>query len=325
MVQPNPPVSSGEFDSDFQRDDRLFHYTSSEGLYGILESGCFWATHFRFLNDNNEFFAAKKSLRSFVECEVRKKIAALKVSGIISLKDGVTIKGLSEHEANTVVEAMYTTTLNLSAPFVFSTFVSNQNSKDFQNGRLLHWATYGRNGGYAIQINPHKLAQLIWGRKDNLLSQKVVYVGEMVPPELSSEYDAIGKLAQEMIEAILHERLEQVDVTKGGQAFMSVASRIKDAFFEEEQEARIVLLRLKEPVGGYVPPEVFMRHTKGGAVPYVKLFEGRLLADTNPIEAIVTGPHSDRERRVEALSLYLEAKGLKEISVVQSNVPYLGT
>jgi hypothetical protein len=32
----------------------LFHYTTSSGLIGILQSGCLWATDVRFLNDTSE-------------------------------------------------------------------------------------------------------------------------------------------------------------------------------------------------------------------------------------------------------------------------------
>ncbi|HEX3755058.1 MAG TPA: hypothetical protein VHV26_08280, partial [Rhizomicrobium sp.] len=70
MAQANPPESIA-LDKDFAREERLFHYTSSHGLYGILESGCLWATHFKFLKDSNEFFAARKSLTPFVELEIR--------------------------------------------------------------------------------------------------------------------------------------------------------------------------------------------------------------------------------------------------------------
>ena len=237
MVQPNPPASSREFDDDFGCDERLFHYTSAEGLYGILKSDCLWATHFRFLNDSNEFIAAKKSLTNFVEVEIRKKIAALKVSGTITLKDGVTIRAISEHEADVIIEAMYTVTLKNYAPFVFSSFVSDPSSSDFQNGRLLHWATYGKCGGYAIQINPHKLARLIWGKQENLLSQKAIYVGAAIPPELANDYAEIGRAAQEMIVGTLQDQLEQVDLTKAAPSFLRVASTIKDDFFESEKEA----------------------------------------------------------------------------------------
>ena len=32
----------------------LYHYTDKNGLFGILENECIWATHYRFLNDISE-------------------------------------------------------------------------------------------------------------------------------------------------------------------------------------------------------------------------------------------------------------------------------
>lgn len=323
MAEANLPASNDEFDKDFKPDERLFHYTSSPGLYGILESGCLWATHFKFLNDSNEFFAARKSLIEFVELEIRKKIAALKVSGSITLKEGITIKELSAHEATTIVNSMYTVTLNHSVPFIFSLYVSDPESDDFRRGRLLHWATYGRDGGYALEINPHKLAALFRGKTENLLSQKAIYVGASPPLELTNEYALIGKVAQEMIVGILNDSLGGIDIERSAQAFMKVASVIKDNFFENEREARVVLLRLKTVMGEYVPPSVFIRHHQSRAVPYIKLFEKRLLGEQSPIESIIIGPHPDRDRREEALRLFLDARGLATIELFQSDVPYL--
>lgn len=32
----------------------LYHYTTQDGLLGILENACIWATHYRCLNDASE-------------------------------------------------------------------------------------------------------------------------------------------------------------------------------------------------------------------------------------------------------------------------------
>ena len=324
MAQANLSNSDNEFDKDFKPSDRLFHYTSPEGLYGILESDCLWATHFKFLNDSNEFFAARKSLTEFVEVEIRKKIASLKVSGRISLKDGVSLRELSAHEAAVTVDAMYEATLNGSQPFIFSSFVTDSAIEGYRNGHLLHWATYGRGGGYALEIDPHKVAKLLYGRPENLLCQKAVYVKGQIPAELKGDYEIIGDVSQKMVEALLNGSLQELDVSASAASFMRIASVIKDAFFEDENEARLVAMRLNAGVDKYVPPKVFVRHGNQRAVPYIKLFESRLLGDGCPIASIIIGPHPDRERRKEALELFLDSRGLGRIQVFQSEVPYLG-
>lgn len=44
----------------------LYHYTSSNGLLGIITSKKLWATHYAFLNDYNEFEYAKKLIKKIL-------------------------------------------------------------------------------------------------------------------------------------------------------------------------------------------------------------------------------------------------------------------
>lgn len=311
-----------ELDKDFDIKDRLFHYTSAEGLYGILQSGCLWATHFKFLNDSNEFFAARDSLTVFVQSQIRKEISDLIELKRHPLAGSASLDDLCKHEAEVIVSNMYKATLSLAAPFIFSSFVSNPMERSFRNGELLHWATYGREGGYALEINPHKLASIL--PRASVLSLKAVYVDGSIPKQLSAEYSDIGKVAQEMIVGIANGNLEEVDIGGSASPFMKVASIIKDDYFTSENEARLVYMRFKDHSSEEGQPEVLIRHQRGRAIPYIKLFADVLLGSKSPVEAIIIGPHPDRVHRKEALSIYLEARGLQHIEIVQSEVPYIG-
>src|SRR5580658_3744526 len=44
--------------------DRLFHYTSADGLDGILRSKQLWCTDYRFLDDPSEFIYARQVLKA---------------------------------------------------------------------------------------------------------------------------------------------------------------------------------------------------------------------------------------------------------------------
>ena len=315
-------------DKDFHKDERLFHYTSAEGLYGILDSECLWATHFKFLNDSSEFFAARKWLLDFVHRAIHKKVIALKVNGNIKFEEGTDVKALCLHEAEVIVDAFYTTTLKLASPFIFSSFVSSPPEKSFRNGELLHWATYGRNGGYAIEMNPHKLALLTNEEWDaggvSLLSQRAIYLEDDTPKALRDDFEIFGTVAQQMVVGRLAENFDHVEIDKAAQPFMRLASVIKDEYFKNEGEARLVAMRYRAEVGGRVSPKICVRQSASGAIPYIKLFEGRLFGKNCPIEAIIIGPHPNRERRAEALSILLESRGWAAIKVIPSEVPYLG-
>jgi hypothetical protein len=45
---------------------RLYHYTNEQGLYGILDHKCLWATHYKFLNDYEEIVLFRDKLIEFL-------------------------------------------------------------------------------------------------------------------------------------------------------------------------------------------------------------------------------------------------------------------
>lgn len=50
--------------------DLLFHYTDTNGLYGILRSRSLWATHFRFLNDATEFVYGHQMVAEYIASQL---------------------------------------------------------------------------------------------------------------------------------------------------------------------------------------------------------------------------------------------------------------
>jgi hypothetical protein len=326
-AQTGVKAMADELDSDFAADERIFHYTSSAGLYGILENECLWATNFRFLNDSKEFMWARASLIDFVKYEVHRKIAALKVTGQVQLPRDVVLRDLSAHEAEVIIDAMYTATMNIGWWFVFSGFIGDQKHQDYNQGGQLHWTTYGRGGGYAVRLNPHIIKPLFQQEAGRLLcgfrSSRVFYADQKTPKELSSDYEIIGRVAQEMIVALGKGDLGTADVGPSLAPFERLISILKDPYFSNENEARLVVnvpkFTREKPIH-----KICVRHRGTTAVPYIKIFEGSLFGKLNPIEAIIIGPHPDQERRREALVSVLNTRGLDDrIEVILSRVPFV--
>lgn len=326
MTDIQDAASAEALDSDFSADERIFHYTSSQGLYGILESNCLWATHFKFLNDSKEFYKARDILHKYVAHELSARLSNLKDAKQVSIEDGVAISDIATHEAEVIVNAMYTVTMNLVWFFVFSGYSCAPDDETFLHGRHLHWATYGRDGGYAIRLSPHRIKQQLDKYvKENqgygYVSKKVVYAGETVPETLADEFAVVGEVARRMIEGIIKQSMEEADVARSASPFTSICSLLKDEYFRDENEARVVVSTMKDPK--YGQPKIHIRHRGTTAIPYIRILEDALLAENNPIEAIIIGPHSNQERRREALSTYLTSKGLTNIEILESNVPYI--
>lgn len=55
----------------------LYHYTSFDGLKGIIESRCLWLTHFRYLNDTSEIVYARDEVLKKIEEILRNQLTDL--------------------------------------------------------------------------------------------------------------------------------------------------------------------------------------------------------------------------------------------------------
>ncbi|MGD0191496.1 MAG: hypothetical protein ABSD74_12215 [Rhizomicrobium sp.] len=322
----------------FESDERVFHYTNAQGLYGILESGCLWATHFQFLNDSKEFYSAKRSLTKSVESALARHLAARKVNRQITITDGTSIRTLASEESQRFVDILYSALFGSeehsvvgSDAFVFSTFRCSPSNEAFADGELLHWATYGRNGGYALQFAPQKLDALLVNERKKFVGLPYIFEptfyskeGE-VPAGLKDAYGEVCNSATEMADyEVSQHRTVAPDYAVAGGAFMHIVSRTKDAFFKREAEARIVVFRSRVEQTGFRWHPFFIRHAAALPIPYIKLFEDQLFGEHLPIERIIIGPHPERERRQFVLREFLRQKKLLDkIQIAVSEVPYV--
>ena len=331
-------VEVAAMDADFAENDRLFHYTNSAGLYGILTCGCLWATHYRFLNDSSELFSVREALITRVAREIHRRAAALKVNREVTFVEGVNLQDVSVQEATVIVDAMYSTTIGdvesrvtpLGHPYVFSSFCcAASEAEDFGNGVLVHWGTYGRGGGYAVQFNPHKIKGLLAREQTTFtrlvsLSRKVTYLTEAPNADLSRWIDKIADVGRKIVEAELRGKdVRDVDVSGSLEPFINAITCSKNSFFAPEREARIVIVQPDVPSPDHKDHEIHMRHSAGMSIPFIKIFADTLLGEHCPIERILVGPHPDNSRRVIALKTFLKGKGLDHIQVDVSKVPYI--
>ena len=266
----------------------------------------------------------------FIFTQLHSLLAAHNVNGKIEIPDGTPLRELAAKEAERIVGIFYNVVLSHVEPFVFSSFLCSPNDKRrFSDGDLQHWATYARDGGYAIQIVPSKLRELILRE-----AKKYVHAGffcapmEYVedphaPASLESRYAILASASRSMADAAIF-GLEPPNKEVEGtwEPFVRIIGFIKDQYFSHEREGRVVLYRYKEcPKGKRIHPlDVILKDAV--AVPYIKLFGDGLIGEHTPIERIIIGPHPDNYRRRLALESFLLSKGLS-IEVCESQIPYL--
>ena len=277
--------------------DILYHYTTQDGLLGIVKDCEIWATHFKYLNDKSEIYHA---------VELAKKIISSKISKSES--------GSIESEILTNMKQG----LSWSSQFSHSCVISFTSEDD----DLSQWRAYGgNNGAYAIGFNSF------------MLKKFAESYGYIIAPV---EYDADkqNSLMTKLIESALSEYVEfeenhpgrsnsRVYGSRFGLLLASWALLFKHNSFEKEREWRIILNPIKS-TRRPLTPKVDYRVGKSTIVPYRKLkFDNQV--DESFIAEIVVGPNPKMEEAIFAVQSLLNSSSKFGFSITkESEIPYRG-
>lgn len=198
-----------EFDDLLQplgvpKPEALYHYTTPEGLLGILTENKLWATDIFYLNDSSEFIYGKELILRYLRNPYRKlpRVAQL-------FKD---------------VESMLEDVESFLRFYVLSFC---------KNGNLLsQWRSYGDSrAGYSIGI---KTDQINYKMLDKVMLRKVVY-----KPEEQDSY--IKLIFDKAVEIFDRGEKDSLDVCVAN-AYLELICSLKHPAFESEAEWRIVYL-----------------------------------------------------------------------------------
>ena len=281
----------------------LFHYTGSEGLTGILESGELHATHAAFSNDTREILEGT---------ELLKKSAARFLSSIDGCGEPMqpTLQLLIDGVVETLTEA-----LSKHAPFLFCLSAKGD--------QLSQWRAYGREGvGYSIGFST---AELVDSTRGSLVD--VTYDNDAKTDKLDRIVDTGGAEFQAAAPAIFEkiktatsstDRMEAADSLKVlvssaaasmGAPLVQAVCGFKDSAFSEEVESRMVAFQGDSKLN--------FRNRAGLVVPYLALrrAEKRQL----PVTRVIVGPHrypAEAQRGVQLLLTALEYPASVELSKV---------
>ena len=215
---------------------RLHHYTTAEGLKGIVESNSLWATSAYYLNDSSEVEYGCGVMRSVLSPWV-------KANENNKSDSAIALRALDSWFSNPQSQT------NRMATTYVACFCERDNL-------LSQWRAYGQKGGYSIGFpfrnqlglrpqNPafsSEVLKVIYDERvqvrvlNDLLKQIIPMFGNQeVVAGLKAEKDAdasLGKFVHRLIElvSLVYEVLLEMIVT------------FKNRAFEEEKEWRIVVM-----------------------------------------------------------------------------------
>lgn len=271
---------------------RLFHYTSADGLLGILKTNSLWATNMKFLNDYSEL---KYGIELFTE-------VCNEVTGGI----GNALRNDYQF-VQTVMAAARTLTL-------FRTFVLALSDAPNQ---LSQWVAYGSRGtGYSLGLNSSAFERFRFAESEVFFLFKVCYDRDRQKELLKNLIDRfVARIAKGGSEEFSPSK-RSLYVTNFLVRLQNYLIAFKNSAFQEEREWRLVCIF--DPNTGTTKHLEF-RSSGGFISPYVVLkpVDGELL----PIEVVCQGPRVSSEIGAEAVRDLLLKYGYKDTKVEDSGIP----
>lgn len=277
----------------------LFHYTSSYGMRGILESSRLWATNYRFLNDASEVAYGMGLFESIVKERLQNTS-----SEVISEFLGRSLRTANAFDG------------------MFDCYIACFCAQD---DLLNQWQVYAESGGgYALGFKANEIGRR-WGQlqpPQDFLLRKVIYNVELQK-----------KLISEVLElavCVLSETMQAISVAEANNLIARcchfVRSEVADYLFcfkhpafEVEEEWRLCHI---------VPPSeeghVQFRDGPYGLTPYVSLDpspRAGIHHDKLPLAKITHGPVPDPSNIRFALNKLLRAKGYAFVEIAGSVLP----
>ena len=297
-------------------EEYLYHYTTEEGLLGILESNCLWATHYKFLNDDTEITSAREHLKnsllqptSELEGEYKKLFSNNDFKMFYDY-----YRKFEEYE------------------FYITSFCKKGADQKYivDNGLLSQWRGYGGNGGFAIEFDEKKLKELIEETDlDKLIDREDKHKKSIFFPSpvvySNEDYSEKFKIdIEKIINEINSDKMDEMGISTIIDSWIKCITSYKSEGFNEENEFRIVasLDKYSQKIRRF-----------RGEIPYIELFDkdlpdkgGKRDRSKNtilPIKKIIVGPHKDKEARAARLRVQLAIMG-RDIPVTISETPFVG-
>lgn len=319
---PTDSIFDVSYEANAQRRGELFHYTTADGLKGIVTDKALWATRSDFLNDREE-------REGFLK--VRLPILAQQVVDM-------HLPGTPFPERQAAVQQLVKQLSEMvrtdDHPYVIS--LCNAAADDAEHGLLSQWRGYGTDGGYAVVFDAEMLIQILKRerfRYDYTLLDMDEVAYHANDGSVRSAHDRIKRYEQTVMESLSLSGVGPENLVY--KAFTLVSNLYKNRGFREEDEVRIIAvpqsarsrfmmaLALRKKEKDFLTRKPIKYRTKDGLLfPYLELELTNEDSPSLPIKRVLVGPHPDADRRVRAVDALLQEYGI-DARVQKSGIPFV--
>jgi hypothetical protein len=318
--------------------DEVFHYTGAAGLAGIVTSGTLRATHFAFLNDQEEYnLFFDQRLPVIIRWAVDKAFTEYRSrAAIVARVDAAPdVESAKKEALEMLLDLLNMGLRDFEAPFITS-FCTGMSDQVKRHGLLSQWRGYGSDGGYAIAFDTARLEE-VWERESKLVTNAHVTFGNVEylhdVQSKNVRYKETRLRTKKIVDNLATFLLDLDAGTLGKIMSPAVllACSMKHWGFEEENEVRFIITHPSADMQAAMPGEFTVKpihafEREGVPVPFMALNalapEGSLPLKL-PINRVIVGPHPDRAARKIAVEVLLHQHGYA-VPVQMSEIPYRG-
>jgi hypothetical protein len=276
-------------------DGVLYHYTTAEGLIGIVKSQALWATNAEFLNDAQELQFGRHELHDALVAAADKLSPPDDESGDANYSRATIMRSAAAH-------------LFPGGPFAQRQFHVVHVACFCEKGDLLsQWRGYGAAGGYAVGFRIPELRQV---RPKEPGARTGVIDTEVNLVQVRYGDGAMRDTIDKVLGTIAPEPLGHPGVqgySRAQSLVLPALASIKNPAFEEEREWRLVLVTDQHQPSFRTGPL--------GVTPYISL-----CYPTDAIAEVIVGPGRDQQLREQGMRLLIG----EEVSVRPSSAPFRG-
>ncbi len=297
----------------------LFHYSTAEGLKGIIEKNELWATSAYYLNDSTEITYGYALLKEVLDDWIAKNPRP---------EDSLSLGIARDFQRSFGVDFF---NMGVVQPIYLACFCEEDNL-------LSQWRTYGQSGGYSVGFRvpaPDLLSgqgfkpepntfTSNWVKVDYNRNEQVMKCRAVLDPLLAifDDRETAQGLATIGAHPLFGYAVLRRIITD---ILMEEIVGFKNQAFEVEQEWRVVvrqreLTKQGTDDGGKTVTPVHFRSSKGMLVPYLKLIPTDP-AKKLPIACVRSGPTLDKTTAGMAVGMMLYSNGFSGVRVQGSDIP----
>lgn len=264
----------------------IYHYTSAEGLRGILsgEQVCLRMTDTRFLNDKEEIAHGNQLVRNVIEKQ--------------NAKAEPTLPGIPSH-----TEFMSMLLGSVSKRVFYSVSFSSEIEQ------LSQWLSYcPQQGGYAIGFNKEKLEEHLKQSEKEMIFSPVNYVDDIEElikqrNKIQHQYSSVNLSNRVSRDLSMYELVPEIE---------RVLATSKQSHFTSENECRVYAVK----VDGETKNNLEFFNKGSVLVPYIPLKIPKSI-----ITQIIVGPMQHQELAAIALNDFKRVNQY-EFTILKSKIPF---